>query len=46
MMWNYLLNIMKEFHSDSEFHVTSVMLVHFAIYMTESLLEKKKLKFV
>lgn len=41
MMWNYLLNIMEEFHSDSEFHITSVMLVHFAIYMTESLLEKK-----
>lgn len=41
MMRNYLLNNMQEFHSNSELHVMAIMLVHFAIYMTENFPLKK-----
>lgn len=41
-MRNYLLNIMEEFPSNSELHVMAIMLLHFAIYMTENILRKKK----
>lgn len=41
-MRNYLLNIMEEFPSNSELHVMAIMLLHFAIYMTENILKKKK----
>lgn len=34
-MRNYLLDIMKEFHSNSKLNAMAIMLLHFAIYMTE-----------
>lgn len=40
IMRNYLLNIMKEFHSNSELHVMAI--IHFAIYMKENVLKNPK----
>lgn len=37
-MRNYLLNIMKEFHRNSDLHAMAIMLLQFVIYITENIL--------